>query len=89
MMMKTEKYETWLQQVEEALNSINMPMQDWQNLWAFDFSREHGAGASPDAAAMKANRYWWHQQNKSLNRDCEKTAGCWLPRAHEGDCQPM
>lgn len=82
-------YETWLQQVKEALTSINMPMDDWQSIWPFDFAGEHDRGTDPDAAAMKANRYWWNQQNKSVGRDCDKVPGCWLPRKHQGACQPQ
>lgn len=82
-------YETWLEQVKDALRSINMGIDDWQPVWPFDFSGEHDKGTDPDAAAVKANRYWWHQQNKSMGRDCDKTPGCWLPRGHQGDCQPQ
>ena len=81
-------YEIWLEEVKDALRSINMPMEDWQGVWPFDFSGEHDAGATPDEAAMKANRYWWHRQNKSLKQDCQKTPNCWLPRDHQGKCQP-
>jgi hypothetical protein len=81
-------YEVWLEQVKTALRSINMQMEDWQPTWSFDFQRENKAGTTPDDAAMKANRYWWHQQNKSLKQDCQRTPSCWLPRAHQGDCAP-
>jgi len=81
-------YEIWLEQVKDALRSINMPMDDWQSLWPFDFSGEHDKGTEPDAAAIKANRFWWYQQNKSMGRDCDKVPGCWLPRGHQRDCQP-
>jgi len=87
--MMTMTYETWLQQVKEALVSINMSMDDWQPVWPFDFSGEHDKGTDPDAAAMKANRFWWYQQNKSMGRDCDETPGCWLPRGHQGECQPQ
>jgi hypothetical protein len=66
-----------------------MPMEDWQKAYPFDFLGEHDAGATPDEAAMKANRFWWHQQNKSPKQDCQKTPSCWLPRAHQGKCQPV
>jgi hypothetical protein len=82
-------YEIWLEEVKDALRSINMPMEDWQGVWPFDFSGEHDAGATPDEAAMKANRYWWREQNKSLKQDCQRTPGCWLPREHTGKCQPV
>jgi hypothetical protein len=49
---------------------------------------EYKAGTNPDAAAMKANRFWWREQNKSLKKDCQKTEGCWLPFDHQGQCQP-
>ena len=38
-------------------------------------------------AAMKANRFWWHEQNKSLKQDCRVTPNCWLP--HQGECQAV
>lgn len=85
----TVNYETWLQDVRTALQSINMPMDDWQNAWRFDFEREYKAGTAATAAADKANRYWWHQQNKSIGQNCLKTLNCWLPRHHAGDCQPL
>lgn len=84
-----DAYEVWLDQVRVALRSINMQMEDWQPIWSFDFPREHEAGTTPDDAAMKANRFWWHQQNKSLKQDCQKTPNCWLPRGHQGECQPV
>jgi hypothetical protein len=33
-----DTYETWLDRIRAALNSINMPMDDWQQSWPFDFS---------------------------------------------------
>jgi hypothetical protein len=38
---------------------------------------------------MKANRFWWREQNKSLKQDCQRTPGCWLSRDHQGKCQPV
>jgi len=84
-----DAYEVWLDQVRDALRSINMRMEDWQGNWSFDFSAEYKAGTNPDAAAMKANRFWWREQNKSLKKDCRETPGCWLPRGHQGACQPV
>jgi hypothetical protein len=81
-------YEPWLKEVEEALASINMPMSDWQKLWAFDFRREFNAGTTASGAAMKANQYWWMQQNKAIGQDCRKTPNCWLPGNHQGECKP-
>lgn len=89
MRLMAEAYEVWLDQVRDALRSINMPVEDWQKIWAFDFAAEYERGTNPDAAAMKANRFWWREQNKSLQKDCQKTPTCWLPRDHQGECQPV
>ena len=86
--MATITYETWLRDVDDALKSISMPMDEWQGVWAFDFPAEFAAGASANDAAAKANRYWWKRQNESLNQHCVKRAGCWLPRDHQGECEP-
>jgi hypothetical protein len=83
-----EEYQVWLDQVRDALRSINMQMEDWQSIWSFDFSAEYEAGTNPDVAAMKSNRFWWREQNKSLKKDCKEMPGCWLPRGHQGECQP-
>lgn len=83
-----DSYDVWLDQVRDSLRSINMSMDDWQPVWRFDFPGEHDKGTDPHAAAMKANRFWWYQQNKSMGQDCEKLPGCWLPRGHQGECQP-
>lgn len=85
----TVSYELWLSEVRDALHSINMPMDDWQTIWSFDFRAEYNAGTEADDAAMKANRFWWHEQNKSLKQDCRQTPNCWLPRGHQGACQPL
>jgi hypothetical protein len=58
--------------MQAALQSINMSMDDWQPVWPFDFSSEHDKGTNPDAAAMKANRFWWYQQNKPMGCECDK-----------------
>lgn len=89
MRLMTDAYEVWLDQVKDALRSINMPMEDWQKTWAFDFAAEYQRGMSPDAVATKANRFWWSEQNKSIGRACEKIPGCWLPRGHQGECEPI
>jgi hypothetical protein len=82
-------YDSWLDEVRQALRSINMSMDDWQPVWRFDFTGEHDKGTEPHAAAMKANRFWWYEQNKSMGQECNKIPGCWLPRGHEGECQPQ
>jgi hypothetical protein len=51
-----ESYETWLNDVRAALDSVNMPMTDWQGVWPFNVRAEYNAGTKPDDAAMKANR---------------------------------
>ena len=87
--MSLMEYERWLDEVKAALDSVNMPMADWQGVYRFDFHAEYEAGAKPDDAAMKANRCWWREQNKSLKQDCREREGCWLPRGHRGECQPV
>jgi hypothetical protein len=84
-----EGYEIWISEVQQVLRSINMVMDDWQKLWPFDFQCEYKAGTKADETAMKANRFWWHQQNRSLKQDCRLTLDCWLPRGHQGSCQPL
>jgi hypothetical protein len=84
-----ERFETWLDQVRAALDSINMPFEEWQRSWNFDFQREYKAGSSAVKAAEKANRFWWYEQNKALRQECDKTAQCWLPRGHQGVCEPV
>ena len=81
-------YTAWLNDVRAALRSASMPMDDWQKRWAYDFEREYRAGTGPAQAAEKANRYWWREQNRATGQDCRTTDGCWLPRGHQGDCQP-
>ena len=82
-------YEAWISDVEEALGSINMSMDEWQSRWPFDFQAEYKAGTKTDDAAMKANRFWWFEQNKFLKQDCRSTPNCWLPRGHQEPCQTL
>ena len=82
-------FEEWMHKVRAAFDSLNMPAADWQAIGAFDYRSEYDAGVKPDAAAMKANRYWWLEWNKSLKQDCRATKNCWLPRGHEGQCEPI
>lgn len=84
----SSRFEDWIKKVEEALSSINMSMDDWQSRWRFDFRAEYESGTDADDAAMKANRFWWLEQNKSLKQDCRSAPNCWLPRGHQGHCQP-
>ena len=55
-----------------------MRIEDWQGVWPFNFSAEYEAGTNPDAAAIKANRFWWREQNKYMKQDARKrrAAGC-------------
>jgi hypothetical protein len=80
-------YEAWLDEVRAALDSLKMPMDDWQSVWRYDFHRAYDAGATPAKAAEGANRYWWREQNRAMKQDCNRTPGCWLPRNHQGECQ--
>lgn len=82
-------YDKWLDDVKEALRSVNMPFDDWQSRWRFEFRREFESGAKADDAAMKANRFWWREQNRSLNQECRIIPNCWLPRGHQAACQPV
>jgi hypothetical protein len=82
-----DSFSKWLNEVRGELLSINMPIDDWQKTWVFDFEREFKAGTTPSHAAAKANRFWWHQQNKSMHNDCQSTRRCWLPRGHQGECE--
>jgi hypothetical protein len=82
------QFDGWLSQVRQALVSINMPMERWQKAWPFDFDREFQAGTDAKDAAIKANKFWWQQQNLALGQDCRKMPDCWLPQGHEGKCEP-
>lgn len=88
-MSLVKTYEVWIGDVQKALLSVNMSMNDWQSMWPFNFQAEYNAGTNADDAAMKANRFWWQQQNRSLKQNCRLTLDCWLPRGHEGPCQPV
>jgi len=57
MAVRASSYNDWLTKVREVLDSINMPMEDWQAVSTFDFERVFAAGSSPDDAALEANRF--------------------------------
>ncbi len=84
-----ESYEKWMNEVRAAFDSLNLPAADWQAIGAFDYRSEYDAGVKPQDAAIKANRHWWREWNKSLNQNCRKTNDCWLPSGHQGECQPV
>jgi hypothetical protein len=88
-MAMADAYGAWLDKVRDALRSINMSMEDWQPVWVFDFRAQYEEGILPNDAAERANRFWWHKQNQSLEQDCRLTPNCWLPRGHQGECQPV
>lgn len=85
----TRSFEQWMNQVNAAFDSLSMPLQDWHAIGAFDYRSEYDAGAHPNDAAMKAHHYWWHEWNKSLKQNCRETKDCWLPRGHQGQCEPI
>ena len=84
-----ESYEKWMDEVRAAFDSLILPAAHWHAIGAFDYRSEYDAGVKPNDAAMKANRHWWHEWNKTLNQDCLKNKDCWLPRNHEGQCQQI
>ncbi len=84
-----ESFEKWMNEVRAAFDSLNLPAVDWQAIGAFDYRSEYEAGVKPQNAAMKANRDWWREWNKSLNQDCRQTKDCWFPRGHQGQCQSV
>jgi hypothetical protein len=85
----TKSYDAWLNDVRASLNSINMPIDEWQKNWPFDFSAQYNSGTNPVKAAENANRFWWHEQNKAISQNCLQNKECWLPRNHQGACQPV
>jgi len=74
MAVLASSYNAWPTKVRETLDSINMPMEEWQAVSAFDFEQEFAAGSSPDDAALRANRFWWLQQSQDRCRT--RAAGC-------------
>ena len=78
------KYQDWFDDVRNALRSINMPMDDWQKLWPFNFISEYEAGSQPADAAAKANRHWWHEQNKSSTASGWST---WIGMTEPSSCR--
>lgn len=84
-----DAYEVWIGEVQQALRSINMSMGGWQGLLPFDFQAECESGTTVDEAGMEANRFWWHEHNRSFKQDCCLTPNCWLPHGHSGSCQPV
>ena len=50
-------YNDWIAEVNEALSSIKIWMDDWQPRWPFDLADEYKAGTKADDAAMKAESF--------------------------------
>ncbi|HEY4899761.1 MAG TPA: hypothetical protein VIH91_02965 [Terriglobales bacterium] len=71
----------WLSEVCKALDSINMSMETWHAVWPFDFAREFADGTAPSVTALKANRFWWRQQNQRIDQD-------WILRFTTGGAVP-
>ena len=89
MTTTTAAYDAWMKEVDGALKSIGMARDDWQGIWAFDFHAEFAGRRSANDAAARANRFWWKRQNEALNQQCRKSADCWLPQDHRGECEPV
>jgi hypothetical protein len=83
------EFDSWLRQVRVVLDSIGMPMDKWQQAWPFDFAHEFEVNTIPREAALKANKLWWQQQNRAIGQECRIIRDCWLPRGHEGECEPI
>jgi hypothetical protein len=90
-MPTASKYEDWLSEVKEGLASVNMAFDLWQRTCAFDFEKEFAAGTNANDAAMKANKFWWYQQNKAINQDCRISSGIASNLREHSRCilQPM
>ena len=53
------EYETWLDEVQLVLTTMNMEVDAWQESWNFDFVEAYEAGLSPSDAAHEAHDFWW------------------------------
>ena len=82
-------FDAWLLELKSTLDSINMPLDTWQAVTPFDFSRELKSGISANVAALKANRFWWRNQNQRINQECHLTPNCRLPCGHAGTCEQV
>ena len=84
-----QKYDAWLRDVQAELRSIGMGVEEWQRYWQFDFYSEFKAGTQVKRTAVKANRFWWWNQNRVLGEECRVSPYCWLPDDHQGRCQTI
>lgn len=55
-------FQIWLSEVGAALQSINMPMEQWQRTFPYNFPADFYAGIQPADAAKRANDHYWTQQ---------------------------
>ena len=78
----------WLSEVCKALDSINMSMETWHAVWPFDFAREFADGTAPSVTALKANRFWWRQQNQRIDQDLDLKMDYWRTRGCRGHSEP-
>src|SRR5579872_4230393 len=82
-MAQERSYERWLSEARELLRTINIDLDHWQQHWRFDFADQYSSGIEPRDAAVNANRFWWYQQNKAVEKNCNRTENCWLPVGHQ------
>lgn len=54
-------YETWMDEVQLILTTMNMEVDAWQESWKFDFLEAYESGLSPSDAAQEAHDFWWQQ----------------------------
>ncbi len=54
-------YETWMDEVQLVLTTMNMEVDAWQESWKFDFLEAYQSGLSPSDAAQEAHDFWWQQ----------------------------
>jgi hypothetical protein len=62
-----DSYEKWLTDVKDSLESADMALDNWQNIWPFDFQQNFRAGMKADVAAIKASHFWWQEQATRKN----------------------
>lgn len=62
-------FETWLRNVRASLAAINMSLEEWQNLFPYDFKADFDAGVNPEEAAKRACNHYWDEQIKALPVD--------------------
>jgi hypothetical protein len=81
-------YEIWLEQVKDALRSINIPMEDWQSIWPFDFWGEHDMGRRQTKQQWKRIAIFGISKTNPWIRTARKHPIVGCLGVHQGDCQP-